>query len=117
VSWSWRWSVPLGSIAGIRIRLHLSFLLLVLFVVAAGGAQTLPAVLAELAWLGAVFGGVLVHELSHSIVARHYGVVVRDILLLPIGGLSEMEMPRDARQELAISGAGPCRSSGPRRGG
>ena len=103
-----RWSIDLGRLAGIRIRLHLSFFLLVLLVVAAGGARSAGMLAAELGWIGAVFACVVIHELSHSLVARRFGVTVRDILLLPIGGVSEMEsMPTEPGRELAIAAAGP----------
>ena len=106
-----RWSVNLGRIAGIRIRMHLSFLLLVWLVVAAGGGRTAAAVAGELGWIAAVFACVVLHELAHSVVARRFGVVVRDILLLPIGGISEMEsLPAEPGRELAIAAAGPAAS-------
>jgi Zn-dependent protease/CBS domain-containing protein len=54
---------------------------------------------------------VLVHELSHSVVARSYGLPVRRILLYPLGGISEIEReaPTPGR-EFAVAGAGPALS-------
>jgi Zn-dependent protease len=54
---------------------------------------------------------VLVHELSHSVVARSYGLPVRRILLHPLGGVSEIEReaPTPVR-EFAVAGAGPALS-------
>ena len=53
----------------------------------------------------------LVHELSHSVVARGYGLPVRRILLYPLGGISEIdrEAPTPGR-EFAIAAAGPALS-------
>ena len=65
----------------------------------------------EVLWIAAVFGCVLVHELAHSVTARHYGIPVKDILLLPIGGVSEIEdMPRGPGRELTIAAVGPLTS-------
>jgi Zn-dependent protease/CBS domain-containing protein len=54
---------------------------------------------------------VLVHELSHSIVARGFGLPVRRILLHPLGGVSEIEReaPTPGR-EFAVAAAGPALS-------
>jgi Zn-dependent protease/CBS domain-containing protein len=54
---------------------------------------------------------VLVHELSHSLVARGYGLAVRRIMLLPLGGISEIdrEAPTPGR-EFTIAAAGPALS-------
>jgi len=54
---------------------------------------------------------VLVHELSHSIVARSFGLPVRRILLYPLGGVSEIERePQTPFREFAVSAAGPLLS-------
>jgi Zn-dependent protease/CBS domain-containing protein len=56
-----------------------------------------------------LYASVLIHELSHSLVARGFGLPVRRILLYPLGGLSEIE--QDAQtpgREFAISAAGPA---------
>jgi Zn-dependent protease len=54
---------------------------------------------------------VLVHELSHSVVARGYGLPVRRILLYPLGGVSEIEKePQTPLREFCVSAAGPMLS-------
>lgn len=54
---------------------------------------------------------VLVHELSHSVVARGYGLPVRRILLYPLGGISEIERePQTPLREFCVSAAGPALS-------
>ncbi|MBK7584184.1 MAG: site-2 protease family protein [Myxococcales bacterium] len=105
MNFSWR----IASVRGIAIRVHVTFLL----VVALGGFE----------WgvshgaLGALFGAVLVcllfacvalHELGHSLVAQRLGVSVREILLLPIGGVARLgREPKSALDELLIAVAGP----------
>jgi Zn-dependent protease/CBS domain-containing protein len=58
-----------------------------------------------------LYVSVLVHELSHSVVARGFGLPVRRILLYPLGGISEIEReaPTPGR-EFAVAGAGPALS-------
>ena len=58
-----------------------------------------------------LYVSVLVHELSHSLVARGYGLPVRRILLYPLGGFSEIERePPTPGREFAVSAAGPALS-------
>jgi Zn-dependent protease len=107
-----RSSVRIARIWGVDIRLHWTFLALVLLIWAASGNGTM-GMAAWTLWLLAVFGSVLLHELAHCVVARRRGAVVEDILLTPIGGMSQLrEMPQKAGDELAIAIVGPLASLG-----
>jgi len=58
-----------------------------------------------------LYASVLIHELSHSLVARAYGLPVRRILLYPLGGVSELERePPTPWRAFAVSAAGPATS-------
>ena len=58
-----------------------------------------------------LYASVLVHELSHSVVARGFGLPVRRILLYPLGGFSEIEQePQTPSREFLVSAAGPALS-------
>ena len=95
------------TILGIPVRVHPTFLILV--GLAALGFFGPP--LGGVAWVLALFACVVAHELAHSVVANHRGIGVRDIVLLPIGGVSEMErLPDRPRDELAVAIAGPVTS-------
>ncbi|HXZ70619.1 MAG TPA: site-2 protease family protein [Streptosporangiaceae bacterium] len=85
---------------------------LFVFLYARGLFQSVPGTLRYPVALVAVvllYASVLVHELSHSLVARGFGLPVRRILLYPLGGFSEIERePPTPGRELLVSAAGPA---------
>lgn len=100
------WSLKLGRIFGIDIKVHLTFLLILVWgaINYGGTAGPLYGVVVTLA----LFTLVLLHELGHSVAALGFGIPVKDITLLPIGGLARLErMPEKPVQELIVAIAGP----------
>jgi Zn-dependent protease/CBS domain-containing protein len=93
-------------ILGIPIRLHFTFLLLLVFLIfiGIGGKQS---GLTTAVYIVALFASVLVHEICHAVVARFYGLKTREIVMFPIGGVSRLEGQPKPRQELPIALAGP----------
>ena len=84
-----RWSWRVGSVSGIRVQVHWTFLILIGWVVlqdVSRGADV-TGVIRGVALVAAVFGCVVLHELGHALTARCYGIATRDITLLPIGGV------------------------------
>lgn len=105
------WSFSIGSISGIQIRIHVTFLLLVPLFALAGTAPGGPGVVGGVLWLFVIFGCVLLHELAHCFVGRPRGAVVHEIELFPLGGVSKLEhLPEDPRDEFAMAIAGPLAS-------
>jgi Zn-dependent protease len=101
-----KWSFSIGRIFGIPIRVHITFLLLLIFVAISPQGGVLSGIMGVVLII-LVFVGVLLHELGHSLVARHFGEKVHDIMLLPIGGVSRTEIPEEPRQEMLMAAAGP----------
>src|SRR4051812_19749936 len=98
-------SLRIGSVFGIGLYVHWSFLLLLLFVAYAGGLQS-PVM--SFGLIFGLFGCVLLHELGHALMARKFGIGTRDITLLPIGGVARLErMSEHPGEEIAIAVAGP----------
>ena len=103
------WSLPIARIAGTEVKIHVTFLLLLIWIwimhYQTGGSGA--------AWQGvtfilAVFLCVLLHEFGHVLAARQFGIRTPDITLLPIGGLARLErMPDKPAQELVVAIAGP----------
>lgn len=105
-----RWTLQLGRIAGIDLYVHATFALLLLWIGHSAYAvrgSSRDSMLA-MAFVLAIFGIVILHELGHALTARRYGIRTRDIILLPIGGVARLErIPEEPKQELAIAIAGP----------
>ncbi|HYK28250.1 MAG TPA: site-2 protease family protein [Streptosporangiaceae bacterium] len=72
---------------------------------------SVPRYLVAVAFVVLLYLSVLVHELSHSLVARGFKLPVKRILLYPLGGFSEIEQePPTPGKEFAVSIAGPLMS-------
>jgi Zn-dependent protease/CBS domain-containing protein len=104
------WSIPLGSVRGTVIRVHVTFLLFLLWIGVAHYAQGgAPAATQGVAFIILLFLCVLLHEFGHVFAARRYGVQTPDVTLLPIGGVARLErIPEEPTQELLIALAGPA---------
>jgi Zn-dependent protease/CBS domain-containing protein len=101
-----KYSFKIGSVWGIPIELHITFILLMAFVFAFTFPQLYFFVLVLF-----LFVFVVVHELSHSWIARRYNIKVRKIVLYPIGGVSEIEeIQENPRIEWRVAIAGPLAS-------
>lgn len=100
------WSIKLGRIFGIDIKMHLTFVLILVWgTFTYGNGGPLYGLLITLC----LFGIVILHELGHSLTALFFGIAVKDIMLLPIGGVARLEkMPEKPWQELIVALAGPA---------
>ncbi len=103
-------SIPLFRVFGIRLELHLTFFLILLYAAWAGARVDGVAGAAwSLLLVSLLFVSVVLHELGHSLTARIYGIQTHRILLLPIGGMAQLEeMPRQPWREFFITLAGPA---------
>ena len=104
-----RWALLLGRIAGIEVRIHLTFFLLLAWLAVedyqAGG---LREALYWTVFTCLVFFCVLLHEFGHAFAARYYGIRTPDITLFPFGGVARIErMPEKPSEEIVIALAGP----------
>lgn len=102
-------SLRIGSLSGIPIRVHFTFLLIPALFAVEGWTQAGPqGAVREVVFILALFACVVLHELGHSLVARSFGIRVKDITLLPIGGVAQLErMPDTPGREIVLALAGP----------
>src|SRR2546423_2974348 len=113
--------IPFGRVAGVPVFLTGSWLVLAAGLTLTYGTYLsvrLPAPLGYVVGGGLVVGltvSVLLHEMGHALVARHYGMGVRGITLNLRGGYTELagEAP-SPRVEVAVSLAGPAGAFAPR---
>lgn len=95
---------------GIQLAVHATFLLLLLYWGYNGWVEGGAAgMIWSVGLITLFFVCVTLHELGHSLTARRYGVQIPRILLLPIGGMAEMDhIPRKPSAEFLITLAGPA---------
>jgi stage IV sporulation protein FB len=101
------WSARIATVFGIPIRVHATFLLIVVFYafLARSSGQSVPAAVGLVL---AVFLCVVLHELGHALMARQFGVRTREIVLYPIGGIARLENIPSGWAEILIALAGPA---------
>ena len=93
-------------ILGVPVRLHFTFVLLVIFIVTLGARGGESAAFSAI-YILSLFTSVLLHELGHAGVSKRYGIRTLDIVLYPIGGVARMERTPKPPEELWIALAGP----------
>ena len=98
------WALQVGTVAGIPIRIHLTFLILLVWLII--GSESGHAV-HEAIFVILVLVCVLLHELSHSLVGKRFAVLTRDITLYPFGGIASIVSQPTPKAELFIALAGP----------
>src|SRR6266849_6477406 len=103
------WSINIGSIAGTAIRIHITFLLFLVWIFVAGLATGgVNDALSSLVFMVLLFACVLAHEFGHIFTARAFGVATPDVTLLPIGGVARLErIPEAPYEEFLVAIAGP----------
>lgn len=103
------WSLQIATFRGIALKVHASFALILVL----GAASWAPLGVGGMAF-GAtlvllLFGCVTLHEFGHALAAQRYGIPVKEVVLLPIGGVAILSRAtRQPVQELVIAAAGPA---------
>jgi Zn-dependent protease len=105
-----KYSLSLGRIAGIQIFVHWTFLILIGWIVYINLKQGMSTI--DIIWsvlfILTLFACVTFHELGHALAARRYHIKTKNITLLPIGGLAQLEsIPEKPKEELVVALAGP----------
>ena len=99
-------SIGTVKLFGVPVRLHFTFVLLLIFLIfiGIGGHQSGAS---TALYIAALFASVLLHEVGHALVARRFGIRTVEIVMFPIGGVSRPERQPKPFEELWVSLAGP----------
>lgn len=108
------WSISVGRLLGVELRVHVTFLFLLTFVLlydaSRGGA---PAVMRGIVLTALVLVSVIFHEIGHAVTAARSGIPMGGSILLPIGGIplvdpnALVDSSRNLRREIFVAAAGP----------
>jgi len=112
--------IHLFNLLGFRIWIDFSWLIIAVLITWSL-ANTFPQYYPDLsttsrwsmgvAGIVGLFASIVLHELSHSLVARHYGVPMKGITLFIFGGVAEMERePANPKAKFLMAIAGPIAS-------
>jgi Zn-dependent protease/CBS domain-containing protein len=84
------WSIPIGRLFGVDVRIHLTFFVLPLFVFYTESAEhsgkANPS--HDLALVGIILACVAAHEIGHILAARRFGLIPKAVILLPLTGVT-----------------------------
>ncbi|HWJ46296.1 MAG TPA: site-2 protease family protein [Candidatus Udaeobacter sp.] len=98
------WSISVGRLFGVDVRIHLTFLILPVFIYwtdyatrqqNANGAR-------DLALVGIILACVAVHEFGHMLAGRRFGLVPKAVILLPLTGVALYDESRVEKQPAAL---------------
>ncbi|NRA58959.1 MAG: hypothetical protein HRU13_12665 [Phycisphaerales bacterium] len=103
-----RWAVPLYSLWGITVKLHLIFILFILIRLISSGSPGSLGFIHTVIVLPIMFGLVLLHEYGHCFACRWVGGEADEIMLWPLGGLAYCRPPHEWKAELITVLGGPA---------
>jgi len=106
-----KYSLYLGKVSGIRISVHWTFLILIFWIIFANmqSGLTFGEIVWSLVFVLSIFVCVILHELGHALTAQRFKIKTREISILPIGGVAQLEsIPEKPREELLVALAGPA---------
>jgi Zn-dependent protease/CBS domain-containing protein len=101
------WSISVGRLFNVDVRVHLTFLILPMFIYWTDYAAHQGAVNGsrDMALVGIILLAVATHELGHMFAARRYGLVPKAVILLPLTGVALYDEARSERPNAALAGA------------
>jgi Zn-dependent protease len=111
-------AIPLFKLFGFPIRLDPSWFIVAILLIWSLSAFFFPETYPDLGaaaywWMGitaafGLFASIVLHEIGHSVVARHYGIPIKGITLFIFGGVAELQdEPSSAKAEFLVAIAGP----------
>jgi Zn-dependent protease/CBS domain-containing protein len=98
------WSISIGRLFGVDVRIHLTFIILPVFIYWTDYAahQQTPNGARILALVGIVLACVAAHEFGHLFAARRFGLIPKAVILLPLTGVALYDESRLERQPSAL---------------
>ena len=104
-----KWSWPVARFAGIDVKIHATFVIILVLGAMQWRGFGIPGMAFGALLMLLLFTCVTLHEFGHSLVAQRFGIAVREIVLLPIGGVALLARnPSKPLHELLIAAAGPA---------
>lgn len=102
------WAPTVARIAGIRIRLHVLFIVLAGWLILTSISRDGLGAIYTISAIVALFSLVLLHEFGHCFAARWVGGEATQIVMWPLGGLASVNIPNRWRPNLIVAVAGPA---------